>query len=798
MLSNYIKIAFRNLVHDRTYALINICGIAVGLTAFSLFALYVMDELSYDRFNEKADRIVRVVHHGKWDGGDAHHAVTSAAFAPALKATYPEIEEATRIVPEGGGILHYENKVVKAGDIFYADNAVFDIFSFPFLFGNTKTSLLQPESIVLTETLAVKLFGDTQKALNQTVYFEGNVGNKVTGVMKDIPENSHLRFSALRSLPQGYTAKWANSDQYTYLLLTIGTDYKSLEAKLPDFAANTIQKEIKFDTYHIELQPVTSIHLYSNLDFEISANNNMNRIYLFIVLATLTLVIAIINYMNLSTARAFLRIKEVGIRKVVGSARRNLAQMFVIDALVISMLAALVSFLLVSLLLPVFNLLADKHLKLWSFGAYQPLLLLLTFAIVIGLVSGSYPAWFLSRFKTTMALKGQLGDLSTSSLFRKSLVIFQFVVTIVMISGSAIIYQQMQFVSQKDMGFNKDQVLTFHIDNMTVRNRIAPLKAQLLRNPAVERVAVAGNPIGNNDLGQRTYYFENFDGTVSTNATIVQELVIDADYLPAMEIELIQGRNFSTEHVTDKEESVLINETLQNELGWSNPIGKKVRYPIDDNGTMLEKKVIGVVKDFHTYSLQHKVLPMVMNLPARASMEDNLYIRINPANTQAALAYIEKTYKEFDKVNPVEFNFLDQNFNRQYMKEQKQQQLSLVFTILAVFIACLGLFGLAAFTAQQRVKEIGIRKALGASVQNIITLLSREYVKLVIISAVIAFPLASWVMNKWLEDFAYHVNASVWVFIVSGMVALVIALLTVSAQAFRAAIANPVESLRSE
>src|SRR6188768_430948 len=331
MLANYFKIALRNLSRNRTYAMINICGIAVGMTAFSLFALYVVDELSYDRFHDKADRIVRVVHHAAWDGGEAHHAVTSAAFAPALKSTYPEIEQAVRIVPEGGGVLHFENKVVKAGGIFFADNNVFDVFSFPFLYGNNKTSLALPESIVLTETLATKLFGDPKKALNQTVYFEGNVANKVTGVIQDVPANSHVRFEALRSLPQGYTAKWASSDQYTYLLLTEGTDYKSLEAKLPTFAANTIQKELNLGTYHMELQPLTSIHLYSNLAFEISANNNINRIYLFVVLAALTLIIAIINYMNLSTARAFLRIKEVGIRKVVGSARKHLAHMFIID-----------------------------------------------------------------------------------------------------------------------------------------------------------------------------------------------------------------------------------------------------------------------------------------------------------------------------------------------------------------------------------------------------------------------------------------------------------------------------------
>lgn len=798
MLSAYFKTSIRNLRRNKPYAIINISGLAVGITAFSLFALYIADELSYDRFHAHADRIVRVVHHATWEGGEAHHAVTSAAFAPALKAEYPEIEQATRIVPEGGGIITFENNVVKAGNIYFADNNVFDVFSFPFLYGNKKSALSFPESIVLTETLAVKLFGDPQKALNQTIYFEGNFANKVTGVIKDIPENSHLRFEALRSLPPGYTGKWLNSNQYTYLLLAEGTDYKSLEAKLPAFAAKTIQKELTSGDYRIALQPLTAIHLYSNLDFEVSTNSSIDRIYLFIVLAALILVIAIINYMNLSTARAFLRIREVGIRKVIGSARSSLAMMFILDAVVISFIAAMVAFILITLFLPVFNSLTGKNLTLWSFGAYQPLLLLTAFAVIIGFISGSYPAWFLSRFKTTAALKGLLGDLSDNVLFRKALVVFQFVVAIMMISGSAIIYRQMQFVIRKDLGFNKDQVLTFHLDDRDVREHIAPLKAQLLQNPAIEGVAAAGNPIGNNDLGQRSYYFESNDGTVSTSATIIQELVIDADYLPTMEIKILQGRNFSTHISSDKTESILINETLMKDLGWENAIGKKVRFMINDNGNMTEKKIIGVVKDFHTYSLQHKVQPMVLVMPASPVMEDNLYIRINPAATSDVLTYLENTYRQFDKVNPVEFNFLDQNFRRQYAAEQKQEQLSLIFTLLAVFIACLGLFGLAAFTAQQRVKEIGIRKVLGASVKNIISLLSMDYVKLVLVSSVIAFPVASWVMNRWLEDFAYRVNASWWVFVIAGVVTLMIALLTVSVQAFKAAVADPVQSLRSE
>jgi putative ABC transport system permease protein len=796
MLSNYIRIAFRNLFRNKSYAAINISGIAVGITAFSLFALYIFDDLSFDRFHTNSDRIVRVVHHAVWDGGEAHHAVTSAPFAPALKDEFPEVEKAVRISAEGGGVITFGDKVVKANNIYYADNGFFDVFTFPFLYGNPATALQQPEAIVLTESLATTLFQKPADALNQTIYFENNYPVKVTGVVKDVPQNSHLQFQAIRSLRGDYMTSWMQSELYTYLLLAPSTNYKDLEAKLPGFAKKTILKEGDLGVYNIELQPLTSIHLHSDLQFEISANSNMGRIYLFVVLAVLILSIAIINYMNLSTARAFLRIKEVGVRKVIGSRRSDLVAMFIIDALLISIVAALVAFVLLTLLLPAFNVLAGKNLTLWSFGAYQPLLIITAFAILIGIISGSYPAWFLSRFKTTAALKGLLGDLSNSVFFRKSLVVFQFTVTIIMIAGSIVILQQMQFISKKDLGFNKEQVITFHIDQTEVRKRIQPLKDQLLQNSAIAGVATAGNPIGNNDLGTKTYYLETSDGSLSESATSVQELVVDPDYITTMGIQIIQGRNFNSDRTTDQKESVIINETLANDMGWDKPIGKRVQIVFGE--VKVDKKVVGVIKDFHTYSLQHKVQPMILALPVDPNQEDNLYVRINGNDTKAALAHIEQVYRQFDKTSPMDFSFLDQNFERQYSMEQKQEQLSLMFTGLAVFIACMGLFGLAAFTAQQRVKEIGIRKVLGATVPNIVMLLSTEFIKLVIISSVIAVPAASWAMDKWLQEFAYRIDVQWIVYLLAAAAALLIALGTVSVQAFKAAVTNPVDSLRSE
>jgi putative ABC transport system permease protein len=798
MLRHYLKSAFRNLTRSKSYAAINITGIAIGLTAFWLIALYVGDELSYDRYIPKADRIYRVAQHASWDGGNLHIATTSPPFAPALKNSFPEIEEACRIIGEGGGIISVGEKKIKADDILFADNSAITVFDYTFLYGDRSKALVAPNGIVLTETLATTLFGNAAAALGKTVAFENNYTNTVTGVIKDIPANSHIRFSGLRSLPANYTGGWQQANLFTYILLKKNTNVVALEKKLPAFAATTIQKEMGVSDYKMELQPVRDIHLHSNLGYEGGANSSSSRMYIFIAIAALILLIAMINYMNLSSARSSARVKEIGVRKVVGSERSHLAGLFITESLVVTLFAAGIAFFLVNVLLPLFNNLSGKELTVWRFGAIPTLLAITLFVGVTGVISGLYPAFFLSRFKTIPALKGQMGNIAASLLFRRSLVVFQFVITVFMIASSGIIYQQMQYALHKDLGFNKEQVLTFHINDRNVRTQVAALKTKLLQNPLIEGAAAAGNPIGNNDLGAEGLHFETADGHFSSGTKMVQELMVDADYLNTMDIHLSTGRNFSNSMPTDKYGAMLINETLANELGWKDPIGKRAQFTIDAKGTLSERTVVGVIKDFHTYSLQHKVEPMVLLMPPVASMEDNLYVKLKKGAGSEALKFIETTYSQFDNSNPVELHFLDQNFARQYAAEEKQGKLALIFTILAVFIAALGLFGLAAFAAHQRVKEIGIRKVLGASVGSLTAMLSRDFIKLVIIAILIATPIAWIAMDKWLEDFAYRVAIHWWVFGLAGVLALIVALGTVSFHAIRAALMNPVKSLRSE
>ncbi len=801
MLKNYFKTAWRNLTRNKTYSFINVMSIAIGLAAFWMIALYVGDEFSYDKDQPDAGRIYRVAQHASWEGGKLDLPLTAPVFAPAMQAAFPEIEYATRIDPEGGGTITMTNneKSIKANDIISADDQFFKVFSYHFIDGNPATALSKPRSIVITEGLAKKIFGDSTKAINQVVNFGPNYFNTVTGVIKDIPENNHLRFSAVRSNDEPLnTDHWQEFYLYTYIKLTKSASITSLEKKLPTFTTATIQKEMQVKDYKMELQPLTSIHLHSNLNYEFGNNGSISQVYMFIAIGVLILLIALINYMNLSTARSSVRVKEVGIRKVIGSGRSNLIGMFITEALLITFIAALIALLLVNVSIPFFNSISGKQLTIWRFGTTNTLLVLSLFVLLTGIISGSYPAFFLSRFKTIPALKGQLGNMVSNIIFRKSLVVFQFMITVVMIAGSVIIYRQMQYALHKDLGFNKEQTLTFHIDDMKVRNQVAALKTQLLKNPLIEGAASAGNPIGNNDLGGNSYSFQKDDGTMSANEQMTQDLTVDEDFVNTMGLQLTEGRNFSAGMPTDQNGGMLINETLKKTLGWKNAVGKKMQFKRSAGGEMETATVIGVVKDFHTFSLQHKVAPLVMMMPLKAREQDNMYVRIAKGKTSNALAYIEKVYAQFDKANAAEFHFLDQNFAKQYAAEQKQGQLSLVFTVLAVLIACLGLFGLATFTATQRVKEIGIRKVLGASVGSITAMLSKDFLVLVSIAIVIAVPVAWFGMSKWLQAFAYRINMEWWMFLLAGVLALVIALCTVSFQAIKAAVANPVKSLRTE
>lgn len=797
MIRNYFKTAWRNIFRNRTYSFINITGLALGISAFWLIALYLIDELGYDRFNEKAGRIVRVAQHTKWNNNEMHIATTSPPFAPALKSAFPEIENAVRVDREGGGIITWKDKKIKQDDIIFADKSLTEIFSYTFLHGNEE-SLSAPGSVVVTETLAETIFGSAEKAYGQVVYFDRQVPATVTGVIRDIPGNSHLRFSAVRVAgDDDFGDNWQNHSVYTYLLLKEGTDYKALEKKLPAFAAATIQKIMNVNDYKMELQPLTSIHLHSDLAFELSPNGNISRVYIFMVIAGLILIIAIINYVNLTTARSSSRVREIGIRKAIGSGRNHIAGLFITEALVVTFIAALLAVVITGFSLPYFNRLTEKTLTLLQGGILQTTLVLTAFAFLTGLISGIYPSFFVARFRTVPALKNQMGNISGNMVFRKSLVVFQFVVTIVMIAATFIIYRQLHFTQNAHLGFNKEQVLTFHIDDRAVRNQVSAIKEELLKNPVIEGAAAAGNPIGNNNLGGMGYWFETPQGDFGSGSTPAQELMVDADFLPTLDIQLLEGRNFLASGSSDRYGSALINETLMKKLGWADAVGKRLQFRIDKD-TKVERTIIGVVKDFHTYSLQHAIEPLVMIMPPVAFMEDNLYVKIAKGKTTGGLAHIAAVYGRFDKTNQARYDFLDQNFARQYKAEEKQGIIAIIFSALAVCIACLGLFGLATLTAIQRTKEIGIRKVLGASVQSLVGMLSAEFLTLVGIAVVIALPLTWAVMNQWLQGFAYRIPVQWWVLLSAGLLAAGIALLTVSFQAIKAAVANPVRSLRSE
>lgn len=799
MLKNYFKVAWRNMQKQKAFSFINIFGLSVGIAAFWLITLYVTDEWSYDRYHTKADRIFRVAQHGRWNGGKFDLAVTPPPYGPTLKADFPQVEEAVRINAEGGGTIQYHDKKIGEGSMLFTDAGFFTIFTHRFLQGDAHTALQKPQSIVLTKTLADNIFGDAGKALNQTVQVDGNA-TTVTGVIADVPVNSHFSFKALRSMPPadtGYGAGWGNSSLYTYVLLKNPGDNKRLEAMGGDFFNRHMKAALGPMKYTLQLQPLTDIHLRSDLSYELGPNGNITYVYVFGITALLILVIAIINYVNLTTARSAVRIKEVGIRKVIGSGRQQLMLMFFAECILLTFIATIIAIVIIQTALPYFNSLSGKTLVLLQFGSIKTILIFAAFALLTGILSGIYPALFLSGFKTIPAMKGQLGNQFSTLVFRKSLVTFQFVITIVLISGSFIIYKQLNYFLNKDLGFNKAQTLTLHINKRDVRSRTDALKQQLLQNPNIESVGIAGNPIGNNNIGGGDFNLGP-DGKATAESKIVQNLTIDADFIPTLQIKMAAGRNFSANSLTDVKDAILVNETLVKEMGWTSAVGRQVRTGVDEKGNIITQTIVGVVKDFNTYSLQHKISPMVLNMPAKAGDKDNLYVRVNRNNIPASLNYITQVFGQFDNESKPEFHFLDQNFAAQYQTEQKQGTILLVFTLLAISIACLGLFGLVTFTAEQRVKEIGIRKTLGASVASIVRLLSADLMRLVIIAMLVACPIAWLVMDKWLRGFAYKVELNGWVFALAGGAAALVALATISIQSVKAALANPVKSLKGE
>ncbi len=656
---------------------------------------------------------------------------------------------------------------------------------------------------MLTRSLATLLFTDPALALGKSVVFDKNQPYVVTAVMEDVPANTHFSFSALRTYKDDIAANpdsWNYYNLYTYLLLKKGVTLSSAQAQVDrsfaPFILHRTGRPSSGTTYRMELQPIKDIHLHSNLSFEMDRNGDIHYVYIFIAAALLILSIAAINYMNLSTARSALRLKEIGVRKVIGSTRAPLAALFIAESVIITLFATFLALILVELTLPLFNTLSGKNISLLRFGTLPTLGVLALGSLILGTLAGVYPALFMSGFGVLHSLKGQLGSQTMNVLFRKGLVTFQFVITIFMLSATALIYLQMRYVDNAYLGFNKDQTLSFHVHNPTVRRQFASLRAKLLESPLIEGAAGASNPIGTNYIGQRKYSIEK-DGVKDGGSLMGNILQADPYLLTTLQVPMAYGRNFSNRLASDSNTAVVVNEAFVREAGWSDPIGKTVSFPTGDSSRHTAQ-VVGVFKDFNLYSLQYKIMPLALYLPADVMDEDNMFVRISKDHVAEALAYLEQTYHSFDPGASFDFHFLDQNFSRQYEAERKQGYILLSFTILAVALACMGLLGLVHFSAVQRAKEIGIRKVLGAEDFGIVRLLAGDFLQLVLLAGLVAGPLAWWSMHVWLDSFAYHIPVYWWVLVISAVVAALIALGTMTTQALRAARANPIDSIKYE
>ena len=805
MIRNYLKIAWRNLILHKVFTAINIIGLAVGLATCLLIVLFVLHELSYDRYHTKADRLFRMINHGQLGGKDLNTTYVGTPAGPALVRDYSGVEATTRLYEEGTFIVKHDHESFKEEHVIFPDSNFFDIFSIPLLKGNARTVLTEPQTVVITETTARKYFG-SQDPVGQTLTLGTRGLFRVTGVCQDVPSNTHFHytiFGSLRSIQ--LRDKWLASGAQTYVLLRNGYSIDNLRAKMPELVRKYIGPEIqeflgislteftrKGDRFTFQFQPITDIHLHSHLEGEIEPNSDIKYVYIFSAIAVFILLIACINFLNLSTAGSAGRAKEVGIRKVLGSVQQQLIWQFLSESVLITFMAFVVALGIVALVLPSFNQLAGKQFSVRDLtnGAMLPGMLVA--CLLIGLLAGSYPAFFLSAFKPVSVLKGKIRAGFRSGWLRNTLVTTQFVVSIGMIIGTIVVYQQLHFIQNKKVGFDKDQVLVLH-DTYALGPKGNAFRAELAKLADVLQVTQAGYlPAGPSNNGAEGFQPDN--GMAQPITYREKTYSIDENYLPTLGIRVVQGRNFSKAFPSDSS-AVLINQAAVRRFGWKNPIGKRLS-SIGDGSPNSKRTytIVGVVNDFHYTSMHQPIAPLVMLYgPDNYQMA----LRIRTANLPALLNILEQKWKA-QTDNPFAYSFLSERFNNTYQSEQRVGQLFSIFAGLTVIISCLGLFGLAMFTAQQRTKEIGVRKVLGASVASVVGLLSKDFLKLVLVALVIATPIAWYAMSRWLQDFAYRIDLSWWVFVLAGLLAIGIALLTVSFQSIKAALMNPVKSLRSE
>ncbi len=807
MFRNYLRVTIRNLRKYKAFSSINIIGLAVGVATCLVIFLYVNDEMSYDRFNVHADQIYRVYLNGRINNHNLGAAVSAAPLGPAMKHEFPDVKSFTRIRKFGAPVIRYGDKVFSEEKFFWVDSTFFNVFTCKFIEGEPKTALNHPNTVLLTEQTAKKYFGN-ENPVGKILVADNKTDYMVTGIVKAFPQNSHFHFDFLGSLssyPNSKSQNWLSNNYHTYVLLRKGTNPDVLQNKLNDYIKKFVGPQLKLaagitldqfkaagNRYEYDLDPLTSIHLHSHLDAEFEPNSDISYIYIFSAIAIAILLIACINFMNLSTARSEKRAKEVGIRKTLGSNKRLLIIQLIIESVMMTFVAVILAVGAVEVLLPAFNELSGKQISTGILFSVYTLPLLILFTLIVGVVAGSYPAFFLSSFQPIDVLKKDKRKGSRKTLLRSGLVIFQFTVSIVLFIGTIVIYNQLGYIQNKNLGFDKEQMV---IINKTddLGNRIDSFKKDLLNNADILSVSNSTLIPGVN-FGNSGY---QVSGKSAESTQILWELYTDYNFMSTYKIKMKEGRFFSEEHPADTT-SVVINEAAANVLGLKNPVGQDIISLGNNPKEASALKIIGVLNDFNYESLHQKIRPLVIHLLPKGYAGKYITARIAPGNYKNTISYMDKEWNKFSGGEAFDYNFFDQDWAHLYYAEQNTSKIASIFSFLAIFIASLGLLGLAAFVTEQRTKEIGIRKVLGASIFEIIILLSKEFAKWVILANIIAWPLAFYVMQNWLNNFAYKTNIGLWIFPLSGLLALLIAFSTVSTHAVKAARANPIKSLRYE
>jgi putative ABC transport system permease protein len=816
MLKNYFKIAWRNISNNKLFSFINIFGLSIGFSCCLLITLYIVHETSYDRHHKNAKRLYELATTFVKDGKDDPKPNTPAPMAAAMKQEFPEIEETTRILQlfaEDKTLLQYnpdngETKSFYETKGFAADSTFFRLFSYQFIEGNPYTCLNAPNTVVINEEIARKFFGN-EPALNKIIKISsstnGDTSFTVSGVFQPSKKPTQIDARFFISMKGGNLQQFiaeqtdmaGNNMFQTFLLLKESANAKALEAKFPAFVDKYIGKALKNMGFYKKqfLVPVTDMHLYSGMDSNISAVGSATSLYILGSIALFTLLLACINFMNLSTARSSKRSAEVGIRKVLGAEKHSLVKRFIGESVLMSFIALLLAFAITALSLRLFSYISGTELLVGLSSQWPLIFGFIGVAIITGVLAGSYPAFYLSSFIPVRVLKGRFTNSLSAVALRKGLVVFQFIISVVLIIASVVINKQMQYMRTKDLGFQKDQQIVIPMRSSTAKNIYTPLKNEIQKNPLVQNVGASAyypgimNP---SDLSLRR------EGASADEGKLVRTNVVDHSFLQTLGIQPMAGRLFSSEFPADTNRRIVINMATVKQLGFSSPdeaVGKKLLFNWREYS--FEYFVVGVVKDFHFQDLHVPIAPYAFFLNNQP-FYSYLLVHAKAGNISTLLNGIGKTWRTLNPNEPFEYSFLDEDFQRNYVAEDRRAAMVAFFTTIAILISCLGLFGLAAFSAEQRTKEIGIRKVLGASVSNIVALLSKDFIKLVVIALFIAAPIGWYFMNKWLEDFAYRINIGWWMFAFAGLFAMLIAFATISLHAMKAALTNPTKNLRTE